>query len=237
MIGCGCSRTTGVQCTAARASGTPLRCSLDTSARVGVPMNCMAPSVSCLRMSSVASTPACPYAARPYSAARPMPTAFAPSASALKTSVPRVIPPSRRTSKAEPSNPGSARKASITSTSASSVGRAVSRLRPPWLLTTIPARPSRKARTASAPVCTPLSRTGVDVMLRIQARSAQERSSAHRRCVALERGAVPPGVNRRSLSRLPMPALSTVRNNALNPSRSASRIVASAAFRSFSTYS
>mmetsp|Transcript_598 Transcript_598/g.1957 ORF Transcript_598/g.1957 Transcript_598/m.1957 type:complete len:221 (+) Transcript_598:788-1450(+) len=165
-----------------------------------------------------------------------MPTALAPRAIALYTSAPRFIPPSRNTSNLAGSYFFS-RSAAITSTSTSREGLAVSRLRPPWLLTTIPSRPCWYARTASAPDCTPLSTSLMVVMERNHGTSSQVRSSAHLRFVMTDLGAVPPGVALRSVSRLPRPALSTVRNRASKPSACASRTVASLAPRSFSTYS
>lgn len=49
-------------------------------------------------LSKARDTPASPPTAKPYSAARPIPTPLAPRASALTTSVPRRIPPSTNTS-------------------------------------------------------------------------------------------------------------------------------------------
>src|SRR6185369_5044373 len=59
---------------------------------VGVPACRMICSVSRRKMVRTASTPGCPKAAKPHAGGRPTPTAVAPSASALKTSVPRLNP-------------------------------------------------------------------------------------------------------------------------------------------------
>src|SRR5690606_38373116 len=55
-------------------------------------------SMPCRRISSTLCTPRSPPAARPHRYARPISTAFAPSASALTTSLPRRMPPSSSTS-------------------------------------------------------------------------------------------------------------------------------------------
>ena len=49
------------------------------------------------RIFRTASTLGCSKAANPHASGRPIPTAVAPRASALKTSVPRLMPPSTST--------------------------------------------------------------------------------------------------------------------------------------------
>ncbi|OMH79259.1 hypothetical protein AX774_g7333 [Zancudomyces culisetae] len=84
----------------------------------------MAKKNSSLINSSIAHTPSSPLYARPHSTGRPTNTAFAPSASALNTSVPLRTPPSISTG-IFPST------ASTTSATASIVAVTVSSCRPP----------------------------------------------------------------------------------------------------------
>src|SRR3990170_154225 len=95
-----------------------------------------------------------------------MRTALAPRASALRMSVPRRMPPSRRTSH-RPCT------ASTTSGSASIVAGAPSSWRPPWFETMMPAMPWSRAMRASSAVMMPLSRTGSEVTERSQSMSLQ----------------------------------------------------------------
>src|SRR3984885_12635621 len=78
-------------------------------------------------------------------------TAFAPSASALTTSLPRRTPPSSSTSIWSPTAPATAGRARI-------VAGVPSRLLPPWLDTEIAVTPASTARLASSPLVTPLRR-------------------------------------------------------------------------------
>src|SRR5215204_34044 len=96
-------------------------------------------SVSAIRCRITASTPSWPPTARPYAYGRPSRTASAPSASALSTSEPRLIPPSISTT-------GSGPTAWRTSSSASSAATAPSTWRPPWFETTMPSTPDSRAR-------------------------------------------------------------------------------------------
>ena len=59
------------------------------------PESAMALSSSSLRMSSTFSTPSCPFQASPHKTGLPTKTISAPSARALRTSVPVETPPSR----------------------------------------------------------------------------------------------------------------------------------------------
>ena len=107
----------------------------------------------------------------PYIAGLPMPHAFAPSASALTTSLPRRMPPSSQTSSFD-RRPASVSMEMI-SGSASIDDRAVSMLRPPWFDTRIAATPALAAKTASSPHWTPLSTIGIVVFEQNHATSFQ----------------------------------------------------------------
>ena len=85
-------------------------------------------------LSNVRSTPAWPPAPKPHSAARPIPTPLAPKQSALTTSVPRLMPPSTRTSTLD-STSGQYFRISRRVWMA---GGAVSAALPPWLERMIP---------------------------------------------------------------------------------------------------
>ena len=68
----------------------------------GSPVRCSAIASSSRRSSSTVRAPSSPPAARPQIGIRPASTARAPSASAIATSVPRRMPPSRSTSSRSP---------------------------------------------------------------------------------------------------------------------------------------
>ena len=125
----------------------------------------MASRSSSLRSVSASRAPRCPSCASPQSMGRPTKTIWAPSASALSTSVPRRTPPSMKTG----SRPASAL---TTGCSASTVARQPSSCRPPWLETMTPLAPCSAASRASSGVMMPLTSTGSPVMLRSQLRSA-----------------------------------------------------------------
>ena len=97
-----------------------------------------------------------------------MNTAFAPRASALSTSVPCLMPPSKYTSSRSPT-------ASAISGSISMVPLLPCRAWPPWLETISASAPCSAHRTASSAVCTPLTISGMEVMERSHSRSAQLR--------------------------------------------------------------
>mmetsp|Transcript_10044 Transcript_10044/g.22169 ORF Transcript_10044/g.22169 Transcript_10044/m.22169 type:complete len:272 (-) Transcript_10044:744-1559(-) len=88
-------------------------------------------------------------------------------------SVPRRMPPSRKTSSLS-LRPASS-KVAVISASAWRVGRTWSNCLPPWLETRIPSSPCWAARTASSPVCTPFKRIFILpwVTCRNQAKSFQ----------------------------------------------------------------
>ncbi len=115
---------------------------------------------SARKCSSTAATLSAPHNARPQSAGRPTPTASAPSANALNTSVPRLIPLSNRTL---------VRPATL----ATIGGRAamapspVSSCLPPWLETMIPGTLRLAASSPSSGEGIPLTRTGREVCFRV----------------------------------------------------------------------
>src|SRR5262245_45093731 len=133
-------------CRQARRTIAGARCSSE-----GAPTCCMATRNSARSNSSTRSTPSCPNAPSPQRPGRPMPTAFAPSASAFTISVPRRKPLSTST--------GILPAASMISGSASMVERPLSSLRPPWLETMIASMPLVVASLASSCDMIPLRRS------------------------------------------------------------------------------
>ena len=117
-------------------------------------------------------TPASPSEPNPKTYGRPTSTALAPNASALSTSVPRRIPPSTKTG---------TRPATLSATcgSASMVAGTVSRLRPPWLETMIPATPALTARSASSGLSTPFSSSGILAKERSHSTSFQLKAASN----------------------------------------------------------
>lgn len=109
------------------------------SERFVTPRNTMFASISCLKMVIARRTPSSPYPdAKLYRNGRPSPTAVAPSARALSTSVPRRIPPSMKICMRLRSRNGACRRIS---SSVRRGGCAVSWDLPPWLERTIPCTP------------------------------------------------------------------------------------------------
>jgi hypothetical protein len=116
----------------------------------GTPQSRIARSSSLDRISSAFRAPGSPPAITPKSVARPVSTACAPSARALRMSTPRRTPPSASTVILFSSTREIAGKAS-------SVAAAPSSCRPPWFDTTTPSQPAAAARSASSGRSTPLS--------------------------------------------------------------------------------
>ncbi len=115
------------------------------------PIQSRTSSMSSLRQSS---TPAWPLYAKPHSTGLPIQQKSAPSASALKISVPCRIPPSTCTGTCPLT-------AATTSGSASSVARAPLSWRPPWFDTMMPCTPWWTANSASSAVAMPLTQTSI----------------------------------------------------------------------------
>src|SRR2546427_10278503 len=95
------------------------------------PISASVRSVSAASCCNTASTPGWPPTASPYTDGRPRSTAFAPSASAFRTSAPPRIPPSIKTGASGPTP-------ERISSSASSEATAPSTWRPPRFETTMP---------------------------------------------------------------------------------------------------
>mmetsp|Transcript_27216 Transcript_27216/g.70621 ORF Transcript_27216/g.70621 Transcript_27216/m.70621 type:complete len:220 (+) Transcript_27216:297-956(+) len=192
--------------------------------------------VSSLRiMCRARCTPAWPPTASANSSGRPMPTAVAPNARALMTSVPRVKPPSTSTG----TRPSTRR----TMPSSTSIGAgAKSSWRPPWLDTMMPSTPWSSASAASSWHSSPLTRMGslqmdcsqgmrlhLGVPCTSSATECMPEPALLLKCAFCSRSrfqTCSPGGNRNrffsSASRFPILGASTVSTIALYPSSSAS---------------
>mmetsp|Transcript_19966 Transcript_19966/g.58321 ORF Transcript_19966/g.58321 Transcript_19966/m.58321 type:complete len:206 (+) Transcript_19966:440-1057(+) len=144
------------------------------------PQSCRAMYSSSRRRLRTLNTPSSPEWARPQTYGRPISTARAPRARALRASVPRQTPPSRYTSQ----RPATAW---TTSGRASMVAGTVSSWRAPWFDTRMPSTPCFTASRASSAVITPLTTIFILVTVLSHSMSSQFRVLSMRLATYLAR--------------------------------------------------